>query len=95
MLNTIVQSHFEDLIGQRLSIDFVGDASTEVEVVSTKALGMRGPREAFSVLFRDAGGAHHPQRIYPVHHPTLGELGLFLVPIGPDAQGMLYEAVFA
>jgi hypothetical protein len=91
MLDTIEQSHFEDLVGQNISIDFEG--STQAEVVSVKGLGRRGERDAFSVLFRS--GAQCPQGIYTVHHPTLGEQPLFLVPLGPDGEGMLYEAVFS
>ena len=35
------------------------------------------------------------QRIYRLLHPVLGELEIFLVPIGPGADGRLrYEAVF-
>jgi hypothetical protein len=34
------------------------------------------------------------QQIYQVEHPTLGSFELFLVPVGPDEQGMCYEAVF-
>jgi hypothetical protein len=36
-----------------------------------------------------------PQRIYRLQHEELGQLELFLVPIGPDADGMCYEAVFS
>ena len=27
-------------------------------------------------------------------HAELGSLGIFLVPVGPDAEGMRYEAIF-
>ena len=37
---------------------------------------------------------HWPQGIYPVSHPSLGTLDMFLVPIGPVADGLGYEAVF-
>ena len=35
-----------------------------------------------------------PQRIYRLEHAELGGLDLFLVPIGRDASGITYEAVF-
>jgi hypothetical protein len=38
--------------------------------------------------------SHWPQGIYPVSHPALGTLDMFLVPIGPFADGFGYEAVF-
>jgi hypothetical protein len=54
-----------------------------------------GGRRPFSVVFRSAPGAPLPQQIYRVHHDELGALELFLVPIGPDEDGMRYEAVFS
>ena len=52
-------------------------------------------RTPFSLVFRSPPGAPLPQRIYRIHHDELGALDLFLVPIGPDADGMRYEAVFS
>ena len=34
------------------------------------------------------------QGIYPIAHPSLGAMELFLVPIQGDASGRRYEAVF-
>jgi hypothetical protein len=34
------------------------------------------------------------QRTYEVEHQDMGLFALFLVPIGPDDEGMRYEAVF-
>jgi hypothetical protein len=51
-------------------------------------------RNAFSLFFL---GPHEPifeQRIYTFEHDTLGTLEFFIVPVGHDAAGMLYEAVF-
>ena len=49
---------------------------------------------AFSLLFDGAGGPALPQAIYPVPHPVLGMMEIFLVPIGPSAGGNGYQAVF-
>lgn len=51
-------------------------------------------RQPFSLLFRSPDGTSVPQAGYPVEHPGLGEFDLFVVPLGPDAGGMRYEAVF-
>ena len=54
-----------------------------------------GPRrEPFSLIFHGAHRFVLPQRIYPVEHTDFATLELFLVPLGPDGQGMRYEAVF-
>jgi hypothetical protein len=69
--------------------------------------GGRGPegqeRLQFSLVFRGPATPALPQGTYRLTHPELGELAMFLVPLGPDprgdgpgdAQGMRYEAVFA
>jgi uncharacterized protein DUF6916 len=54
-----------------------------------------GRRAPFSLVFRSPPGATLPQRIYRLQHDRLGALDLFLVPIGPDEEGMRYEAVFS
>ena len=53
-----------------------------------------GRRAPFSLVFRGPGSPPLPQRIYRLEHPELGALDVFLVPIGQDAGGMCYEAVF-
>jgi hypothetical protein len=49
----------------------------------------------FSVVFRGLMAPVLPQGTYHFTHAELGELDLFLVPIGPDSEGMRYEAAFA
>lgn len=52
------------------------------------------PRVPFSLTFHARPDAVIPQQIYRVESDELEPFELFLVPIGPDAQGMRYEAVF-
>ena len=49
----------------------------------------------FSLLFRGPPEPVLPQAIYPLTHPELGLLEIFLVPIGPTGDGMGYDAVFS
>jgi len=69
------------------------------EVAEGSEPGGRGPhgeeRSQFSLVFRGPAGRVLPQAIYRLAHAELGELELFLVPLGPDAQGSRYEAAFA
>ncbi len=51
-----------------------------------------GLDDCFALVFRTA--AVLPQATYPVEHAVLGRVALFLVPVGRDAAGALYEAVF-
>lgn len=51
--------------------------------------------EVFSVIFRGDSSPALEQQIYRIKHDTLGDMDLFIVPIGPDDEGMRYEAVFS
>ncbi len=57
----------------------------QAEVTSAEGFG---GRPTFSLVF--TGPANGPQGIWPLTHPVLGALQLFLVPVGATR----YEAVF-
>ena len=51
-------------------------------------------RHPFSLIFHARPDAVIPQAIYRIENANLEPFEAFLVPIGPDAGGMRYEAVF-
>ena len=89
-------SQFADQVGSEFRIEvaegqFVTAKLAEATALRTSATGTERPsREPFSLLFATGDDAVLQQRIYRVVHEKLGELSLFLVPIGP---GQL-EAIF-
>ena len=52
-------------------------------------------REPFSLIFRSSSPVVLPQRTYPISHAAMGRLDLFIVPVGRDARGVVYQAVFS
>lgn len=50
--------------------------------------------ESFALDFHGPLQPVLPQQTYPLQHATLGELLIFIVPIGPGEGVMQYEAVF-
>lgn len=52
-------------------------------------------RAPFMLVFRSGQAVILPQRIYRLQHAGLGTIDVFLVPIGRDVQGALYQAVFS
>lgn len=80
-----------------------GDATSVplilAEVSRTGEVGGQGPdgsrREQFSLLFRGPADPRLSQGLWLLEHDTMGESALFLVPLGPDADGPRYEAAFA
>src|SRR3954470_1652709 len=51
-------------------------------------------REPFSIVFQGPREPVLPQQIYRMEHAALGSFDLFIVPIGAEPDGVLYEAVF-
>src|SRR5438309_1942602 len=83
--------HLDAIFAMRTSIGAV-----PLKLVKADPAGASG-REggAFSLLFAAPAGTSLPQAIYPLTHPALGVLEIFLVPIGPLAGGSGYQAIFA
>lgn len=53
-----------------------------------------GARFAFSLTFHGPIEPLLPQGTYSINNETLGELALFIVPLGPGEEGLRYEVVF-
>jgi hypothetical protein len=51
-------------------------------------------QEMFSILFHGPAHTFVPQGMRKLKHERLGELDLFLVPVGKDNDEFIYEAVF-
>lgn len=83
----------------RLRLDDDNELELElIEAVSTDPQNAEEPSR-FSILFLDPTGTAErflPQAIYSLVHAELGKLDLFIVPIGPGANGngIEYESVF-
>src|SRR6476646_10357995 len=65
-----------------------------VEAVARHGRGHSG-REPFTLLFRGPASPRLNQGTYEFVHPQRGALSIFIVPVGVDAEGTLYEAVFS
>ena len=88
--------------GESFEVSGDGVAAVAMELadaVEGSEPGGAGPhgeqRNQFSLFFRGPTERALPQGIYRLAHSELGELELFLVPLGPDGEGMRYEAAFA
>ncbi|MBK8506532.1 MAG: hypothetical protein IPL46_32645 [Saprospiraceae bacterium] len=59
-------------------------------------LKVEGFRAGFSLIFTThQTDQHYTQGIYNLIHPVLGNLPLFMVPLGPESDGrMQYEIIF-
>lgn len=84
---------FEPHRGESFRLMATG-ATLELELADVQRLGT-ALREggAFSLIFRGTGPIA-PQAIYPLEHPALGTLELFVVPIQPKDGSNRYEVIF-
>ena len=94
-LATVTADRFEPLRGQAFELRAPSGALA-LTLAEVRRLGEAlRPGGAFSLIFVAKDASHLPQAIYPVGHPELGQVDIFLVPIGPvPGGGHGYQAVF-
>ena len=94
-LKDITHEDFEACMSDVFTVKIEGDEGPELELIEVKTFGEADPnantRQPFSLLFRGPMEPVLPQRLYDLEHSEQGETMLFLVPIGPDDKGMLYD----
>jgi hypothetical protein len=72
-----------------MAVDFVLVEASPIPQRSKDAA-----RAPFSLLFLNTAPVLFPQQIYPMSHPRLGEIGIFVTPIAQNRDGFVYPAVF-
>ena len=87
---------FAGEIGSTFHLDTEPPVKLEL-VEATATGGESDAREPFSLVFLGPVEPTLHQATFSMRHEALGELLLFLVPLGPDEEekGMRYEAVFS
>jgi hypothetical protein len=98
-LSRLTHADFAPYLHQKFRLDLGAVEPVELELVEVTAYGAVGTppgpgRQPFSLFFRGPLSLRVPQHIYRVEHDEMGAIDLFLVPLGPDAEGMKFEAVF-
>lgn len=88
---------FKPAVGDAFTVGGDGGAKIELLLVEAepKDVGPHAPRPAFSLLFHGPADPLLPQATYRFEHGTLGVMEIFLVPLGRDEHGSVYEAFFA
>jgi len=102
-LENLTVDAFQPRVGATFRIRLSAASEIEAELIEARALG-GGPARAdvqiprgripFSLSFRTSLTAPLPQSIYEIVHEEMGAYEIFLVPVGPDGKGMVYEAIF-
>ena len=87
---------FSDKVGQIWAIDEPGAPAIELTLTEVESLRnyAKLPREPFSLIFTTRGDFVLPQRSYTLRHAQLGQMPIFLVPVGREGDVTSYQAVF-
>lgn len=99
ILGTLTYDTARDLIGRTYRVAIEG-GSVELTVTRVQRAAEAGPRPkelkrtGFSIFFRGPAGVMLPQRMYDLEADRDSLPHLFIVPVGRDANGYEYQAVF-
>ena len=95
-IRCLSQSRLEGVLGTAFEIQGEGDATPFVaRLVEVKGLPAPPGREQFSALFVGPAEPIWPQGTYRFAHAALGEVDLFMVPVGRGSEGIEYEVCFS
>jgi hypothetical protein len=95
---SLVFEDFADRVGDVFPISEAGVPTIPLVLSQAErvnpAFAPPGVRPPFSLMFLARDPRVLPQRIYRMEHQELGELAIFLVPVGKDTEGVRYQALF-
>ena len=94
-LDKVTCEQFAACLNQDFEIVFP-DGTLVLKLSEARPLGSRPEsiRQPFSLTFLGPANLRLPQGIYKMRNAQLGEMEIFLVPIGADANSSTFEAVF-
>jgi hypothetical protein len=92
------EEDFRRHLGTKFVVRVEAPRPLELELTEVKGYNPQSAEhsgmERFSLFFDGPGDLMLNQGTYTLDHPEMGELMLFIVPIGHDERGFHYEVVF-
>lgn len=99
MLDKLQCSDFVLLLHQSFKVRLGSKGEHHLELVSAAEVGLHSSqavRHPFSLQFLGPPSNQYlQQHTYRLEHETLGDMDIFIVPLGPEAGRMRYEAIFS
>jgi hypothetical protein len=90
-VHPLIGSAFHISVPERGEVDL---KITDVSRVMERVKSTRFKREPFTIHLLGPRDVRFSQGMYPFRHDELGELEMFIVPLGGQEDGLQYEAVF-
>ena len=88
------KEEFAEHLNTQFHIPLQPSGAVELELMEVVSTLSTPRQEQFSIFFRGPANIYLPQSTYHMKHDAMGELDLFIVPVGRDPEGFRYEAVF-
>lgn len=90
----LTKEAFSENLNTRFRLPLGDSNAAELELIEVVENVATPAQEQFSVFFRGPLEYFFPQHTYHLEHEKLGEMDIFIVPIGKEEHGFRYEAVF-
>ena len=94
MIERLEHADFAKHLNSKFRIRVSESETVESELTQVSELLLSPRQERFSLVFRTSNDFFLGQGQRPLEHDVMGQIELFLVPIGRDEAGTYYEAVF-
>jgi hypothetical protein len=99
MLESLTSEAFAPYIGSIFTAHFGEDGSYPLLLDEAAPVKLRGAkpsqsRSPFSLFFSGPGPQYLLQGTYRLGHPQMGDLEIFIVPVGELGDGYRYQAAF-
>jgi hypothetical protein len=98
MLARPTEEDFKRHEGTKFLVRVEAPRPLELELTQVKSYNPQASEnnnmERFSLFFDGPADMFLQQGLYPLEHPEMGEMQLFMVPIGRGEHGFQYEVVF-
>ncbi len=94
MSELLTKEAFTENLNTKFRIPFDSSRAAELELIEVVEARSTSRQQQFSVFFRGPLEYRLPQATYHMEHEKMGEIDLFIVPVGREPEGFRYEAVF-
>jgi hypothetical protein len=101
VLDRLTVDDFRPAVGQTFLLDAGGAGKVDLQLVEARTIEPDAPptdeagqRSPFALDFRGPVEPLLPQSIYRLEHESVGEMEIFIVPVGRTEAGTDYEAIF-
>ena len=94
MPEQLQRKDWAECLNTNLTVVDEHSAPFDLELIQVSEEQSTRRQTVFSILFRGPADRFIPQRMVKLRHERLGEMQIFLVPVGQDKEGFQYQAVF-